>query len=270
MKTIALLFSLFLSACTVNNSLTQLPSQSIPIVEGQSIFVQLDEGEIIVRGGEDKQVQVGGQSRFPEQTKYSVTTVNNQIRLAANYTGSRLSNPSIHLEVSVPNHAQLKIETESASIMVSNYDGDLAAASVSGDITVAHVNGMIVARSNRGDVKMQESAGKISAVGNYGLLTVENTRGEIGLSTIMGTITFNGLIHTGDNVRLETDHGAVVVNLNRDSSLDLQVRSTSGEVACMLPNISTSLRACDGTFNAGDGILRIRTVSGAVTLQLIP
>lgn len=240
------------------------------MAEGQTIFIQLSEGEISVHGGENGQVRVGGQARFPDRTQYTVATVKDQIQIISDYTRSRLADPAIHLNVSIPSHVKLKIETDSASITVSNYEGEVEAASVSGDILITGVNGQVVVRSNRGDVKVQDSTGRTSAVGNYGLLTVENTHGDIGVSTIMGTITFNGLIHTGDDVRLETDHGPVVVNLNTDSSLHLQAKSTSGDVACMLPNISTSLRTCDGTLHSGEGSLAIRTVSGAVTLQRMP
>ncbi|HLO16026.1 MAG TPA: DUF4097 family beta strand repeat-containing protein [Anaerolineales bacterium] len=269
-KIIALFLCLSLSACIVENSPVQLPSQVIQVTDGQSILIRLNEGELTVLGGENKQVRVDGQTLFPEKTNYNVTTVNDQIQIVTNYTGNRLSNPSIHLEVSVPNGAKLKIETEFASIVVRGYQGDLEASSVSGDILIEDVNGTIVARSNRGNIKVQDSLGKISVVGNYGLLTTANTRGDIGVSTIMGTITFNGSILADDDVRLETDHGPVVVNLSPDSSLNLQARSTSGDVACMLPNISTTLRTCNGSLNSGDGALNIRTVSGAVTLQLIP
>ena len=107
-------------------------------------------------------------------------------------------------------------------------------------------------------------------VGNYGLLALENARGNIGVSTIMGTIVFDGLIQADDILRLETDHGPISVNLNRSSDLTLKVRSTSGDVACMLPDVISSARTCEGTVNSGGGVLNIRTVSGTVTVQSIP
>jgi DUF4097 and DUF4098 domain-containing protein YvlB len=130
--------------------------------------------------------------------------------------------------------------------------------------------GNLVLRSNRGNITMRESSGTISVVGNYGALNVHDVHGETAMSTIMGNVLFDGLIQAGDVVRLETDHGAVSVNLNQDSAASLQVRSTSGDVACMLPDVVSSTRTCDGEIGSGGGELSIRTVSGAVTLQLIP
>jgi len=240
------------------------------ISDGGSVFIQLDEGEVTIIGGEGEQVRVDGETFFPEQTDYEVISTQGQIQIIADYAGGRSSNTPIRLEVHVPDHIQLDVETTFASISIRDYEGDLEAASVSGDISIENVDGVILARSNRGDVTIQQSGGRISVAGNYGLLTIENVNGDTGISTIMGTITFNGLIETGDSVRLETDHGPVSVNLSPDSALALQARSNSGEVACMLPGIDSSLRTCEGEFNTGGGALTIRTVSGAVTLQLIP
>jgi hypothetical protein len=50
-----------------------------------------------------------------------------------------------------------------------------------------------------------------------------------------GKLYFSGSILMDDDVRLETDHGAVSVHLKADSALDLQVRSTSGDVTCLVP-----------------------------------
>ncbi len=99
---------------------------------------------------------------------------------------------------------------------------------------------------------------------------MQNVHGETAASTIMGNVVFEGLIEAGDTIRLETDHGAVSVNLSADSAMTLQVNSTSGDVTCMLPDVVSSTRTCDGKIHSGDGSLSIRTVSGAVTLQLIP
>jgi DUF4097 and DUF4098 domain-containing protein YvlB len=132
------------------------------------------------------------------------------------------------------------------------------------------VTGEMALRSNRGNITVQESSGVVSVVGNYGRLTAQNVRGDISASTIMGNVVFEGLIQTGDTVRLETDHGAVSVNLSADSALALRVSSTSGDVTCLLPEVASSTRNCDGALRSGGGSLTIRTVSGAVSLQLLP
>lgn len=269
-KIITIFLCLFLSGCGVDNPPVQLPAQIAQLEEGQSLQIYLNEGVLTVHGDEDEQVRVNGQALSPDQTEYNVTTINDQIQIIVNYTGKRSSNPPVQLTVSVPNNVALTIETDSAFIAVREYTGELDAASVSGNIFVEGAHGDLTLRSNRGNVEVQNSAGEISVVGNYGQLTLENVQGDIGVSTIMGNVVFSGSILMDDNVRLETDHGAVSVHLSADSTLGIQVRSTSGDVACMLSSITSTTRTCDGQMNSGGGSLSVRTVSGAVTLQLIP
>lgn len=269
-RIIVILLCLSLSACGVENPPVQLPIHTAQVVQGQSVRIQLNEGVVTVRGGEDGQVRVEGQTLSLDQTEYTVTTVEDQIRVVAKYKEGRSASPPVHLEVSVPNNVTLAIETDAASIAVREYTGELEAASTSGDISLEGVHGNITVRSNRGDITVQDTTGAVSMVGNYGLLTLENAAGDIGVSTIMGNVMFRGSILMDDDVRLETDHGAVSVHLNADSALGIQVRSASGDVACMIPGMTSTTRTCDGEINSGGGALNIRTVSGAVTLQLIP
>ena len=81
---------------------------------------------------------------------------------------------------------------------------------------------------------------------------------------------FNGLIEGDDTAHLESDHGSIFVNLDADSALTVQVHSTSGDVACMLPDMQSTTRTCTGELKSNGGELTIRTVSGAVIVQLTP
>lgn len=269
-KMAALFLCLLTLACSAENIPVQLPVHIKQIADGQSVLIRLDKGVVTVVGGEDGQVRVGGQTPFPDQTEYSVTTVNEEIQIITSYTGRRSSGAQVHIVIGVPDNIALAIETDSASISIGNYTGELAAASISGDILVDDVHGDIILRSNRGDVTVQDSMGRISLVGNYGMLALKNVRGNIGVSTIMGTVTLSGLMQAGDDIHLETDHGPVFANLSSSSALTLQVRSTTGDLTCMAPDIRSTTRTCDGEVASGGGSLSIRTVSGPVTLQLLP
>ena len=250
--------------------MVQLPSQKLQIAEGQTVAINLNEGEVLIASSEDNQIHVGGATFLPDNVSYEVVPTKDQIQIIVKYDGRKSSKNPISLQVDVPNGAKLKIDTEYASIVVQDFEGDLEAVSIAGDIMIQNVKGIITARSSRGDVQVERSVGKISVVGNYGLLSIEDVRGHTGVSTIMGTITFNGPIGGDDIVRLETDHGPIDVGFSRDSAFSVQVRSTSGDVTCVLPGIVSSLRACDGVFNSVGGTLTVRTVSGAVNLQIAP
>jgi DUF4097 and DUF4098 domain-containing protein YvlB len=225
---------------------------------------------VTVLESEGDYVEVGGQVVPADKLEYQFGSTDKQVTLKILAQRGNLSNPPLQVVVHVPKQLQVKVETDNASVFVRDYQGDLEVASTSGNIRIERMAGEMTLRSNRGNITVRESSGSISVVGNYGALTIQDVNGEIGVSTIMGNVVFTGLVQAGDIVRLETDHGSVSVNLSRDSALGIQVRSTSGDVACMLPRITTTTRTCDGEIRSGGGMLSIRTVSGAVTLQLIP
>ena len=267
---ILILLIYFIPACsTTPQQYTELETREVSAVDTQSILVQVDYGEVTIFESEDDHVEVGGQVLFAHDLEYQVSSTEEQISIKVFAHRDGTSNPPLRVFVYIPKQHQVKVETGNASVFVQNYQGDLEAASISGNMTIEQMVGKMTLRSNRGNVTVRESSGTISAVGNYGALTMQNVSGETAVSTIMGNVIFDGLVQMGDTVRLETDHGPVSVNLSQDSDLGIQVRSTSGDVSCM-PGITSTTRTCDGEIGSGDGNLSIRTVSGAVTVQLTP
>lgn len=258
-------------ACTpIPERYSELEPLVIDAMNMQSILVQVDYGDVKILESDDFFVRVNGRVLFADELDYQVDAVGPQISIVL---FARRDNPSgnpLEVVVQVPKRMQVKIETDKASVWVQDYQGDVEVDSTSGSVTIMQMTGTATLHSNRGNITVRDSSGHFSIVGNYGILTVQNTRGDISASTIMGDILFNGLIKSGDITRLETDHGAVSAQLSADSALAVRVRSTSGDVVCVFPGVSSTTRTCDGTMNSGGGNLFIRTVSGVVSLQLIP
>jgi Uncharacterized conserved protein len=239
-------------------------------MDARSARIQVDHGEVVILEAEDSRVRVEGQVLFEDELEYSVSSTEKQVSIKVFAHRQSSSKAPLHVMIRLPRPMQARVETESASVLAQGIQGDVEVVSTSGDITLEQITGRMTLQSNRGNIIIRESSGTISVVGNYGGLKIQNVHGETAASTIMGNVVFDGLIATGDTIRLETDHGGVSVNLSADSALTLHVSSTSGDVTCMLPDVVSSTRTCDGKIHSGDGNLSVRTVSGAVTLQLIP
>jgi DUF4097 and DUF4098 domain-containing protein YvlB len=264
-----ILLAMLVSACAPDK-FTDIESRIIDVADSQSILVQVDYGEVTILGSDDSKVTIEGQVLFAEKLEYQVNTIQDQIVIKVFAHRDDFSSPALRLFVHVPKQLMVKVETDKASVLVQGYQGNLRVDSTSGNVTVEQMTGALTLHSNRGNISVRDSSGDLSIVGNYGALTMQNTSGETSASTIMGNILFEGLIQVEDKVRLEADHGSVSVNMSADSALGIQVRSTSGDVTCSLPGISSTTRTCDGAMNSGGGSLSIRTVSGAVTLRLTP
>lgn len=263
--------SCLLPACVSGaDEYTDLESIIVDTTDAQIIVVQVNHGEVIVLESDNHFLQVGGQVLLMDGTEYQVDSEEKQIFVNAHVNRKNSAGVPLRLEVRVPKNMEIKIMTESASVFVNHYNGTLEVASTAGNIIVEEVIGSITLRSNRGNIMVQKSSGRISIVGNYGALTAQDVTGETAVSTIMGKVVFGGAIKDGDLVRLETDHGSVSVNMHQDSDLSFEARTTSGEMVCLLPYLLSTTRICDGKIGGGKGSLKIRTVSGAVTMQLLP
>ena len=266
-----LLLTCLLSACApASDQYTDLETRVVNPTPAQSILIQVDYGEVTILKSDDERVTIEGTVLFADELEYLIDSSDKRILIKLFAHRASSSRLPLQVIVRLPEQMQVRVETDEADVVAQGLHGDLEVASTAGDITMQEMVGGITLRSNRGKITVQESTGTVSIVGNYGNLTTQNVRGDVSMSTIMGNITYDGLVQGDDNVHLETDHGAVSVNLSADSSLTVQVRSTSGDVACMLPSVNATTRTCDGEIHAGGGSLSIRTVSGAVTLQLIP
>ena len=266
-----LLIMFLVSACApATGQYTELKPRVVDPGNASLFILQVDNGEVTLSTSESGFLELDSQVLFPDKLEYQVNTTEEQITVIIFSYDNNSKTPPLRLVVRVPPQLQASIETDRASVTIRNYQGELEAASTSGNITAERIAGIFILRSNRGNITLRESAGKVNAVGNYGALTFQDTSGETSASTIMGNVLYEGLIQADDTVRLETDHGSVSVKLSADSALTLQVRSATGDVACMLPGIDSTTRTCDGTIASGGGSLSVRTVSGAVTLQLLP
>ncbi len=88
------------------------------------------------------------------------------------------------------------------------------------------------------------------------------------MSTIMGTLVYIGPPGAADEIRLETDHGPVRVNLPADAHLEVVARTNSGSKACMGLDLRQTYDGCQGVLGDGTGSLAIRTVSGRIEIAV--
>lgn len=266
-----LLFGIIVAACAaIPAQYTQLEMRSVEADRNQSVLIQIDYGEVTILESPDSLVHVEGQVLFSDRLEYQVDSSEEQIRIKIFVNRDSSVKAPLQVIIRVPQQMQVKVETKNASVAVRSYQGDLDVASIAGDITLEQVSGKASLRSDRGNISAMESSGRLGIVGNYGKLATRDVRGEISLSTIMGDVSFEGVIGEEDIVRFETDHGPVSVRLSGDSSLVLKAGSASGDVTCMLPEITSTARTCTGELGSGAGSLWIRTVSGAITIQAMP
>ncbi|MGZ6347605.1 MAG: DUF4097 family beta strand repeat-containing protein [Anaerolineales bacterium] len=270
----AMLLCVFLAACNPDlPRTTALLPEDFSLSEGQSITIDVNSGTLNITQGENGHVKISGTISNSQVVDYKTTLEADGLHLVAKYRGNSFFQPEvppIRINLSVPTRILIKVSTFDANVDIQDYSGEVNITSVAGDVLVKNVSGLLTLMSNRGNVIVEKSSGELHILGNYGLLSLLDPRGTISASTIMGTIKFNGKIGTGDDLNFETDHGPVEIQLAQDSDAIVQVDTTSGVVTCSIPGIFYKGQRCAGTLHGGQGKLKVRTVSGNVSLQPLP
>ncbi len=261
---------ILLQACSAAPTV-QLPVQRHPLLRGQAVYIDIDSGSLDISSQGSSEVEVAGQA--PQEQAVQVTTAADGLHITSKAQSRpfwQQGTPVLHLNLTVPSGSAVNVQSFDAGMVVHDFNGNMTISTVSGEISLRHSKGNFAIASNRGNVVVEGTSGAIHLAGNYGLLSMTDTHGTSHASTIMGTVRFAGAISAGDQVSLETDHGPVEIQLGSASDVTVKIATTSGVVTCMMPGIRYDGQGCTGSLQAGEGQLKVRTVSGAATLQQLP
>lgn len=263
-----------LSTCGQPTIPVKIVQEVVYLSQSQVIILEIESGQVTIIGGRsDGTMQINGQLMDPQRVAFFVKSSNEQVEVTTPVQRrpfSGFSSPPVVLAVEVPDGYSVHVKSFDAAVTVRDFRGDLQISSVSGDLLAENVAGTIALVSGRGDITIKNATGQLRVLGEHGVLNLENVSGIIGSSTIMGTIRYLSRPMPGDTIRIEVDHGPVEIFLPSDSNLDVEIRSTSGELVCMVPGLRSTGPSCLGTVGSGGASMTVRTVSGRVTLQVSP
>jgi uncharacterized protein YaiE (UPF0345 family) len=174
------------------------------------------------------------------------------------------------ISLAVPRDCEVDLGVVSSGLMVSGLRAPLVARTVSGEITLAGCTGQVEAQTVSGALQAHGVAGDLWAHTVSGDLTLVEGGGTVGARTISGAITLDLRAPGAGDIRLTTVSGDVTVRLPQASDLQVQVQSTSGQVASAFDELRRegrpALRSIRGRLGAGTGRLHASSTSGHVAL----
>lgn len=263
------LIILALGACSRPSTPMDSVHERIPIASGQTLTLNVDRGAIDLTSAAvvDLSLDVQAYSREPALLSIKRSGDGAQISFQSDVGWQVFPTRAAEISMRIPPRVAVKIDAFDGEIAIHDYRGVLQAAAVTGKIDARDFSGEITLISPRGDVHAHDGQGLLRVLGEHGRLAIENVNGKAGVSTIMGDIYFSGSPTGGDEIRLEADHGPIVVDLGKDSNLKILAQSNSGDVICLTPGITRDGRRCQGSLGSGEGMLWIRTVSGDITIM---
>ncbi len=261
---LSLLLVFLFSACTSGEATRTLEPLQYPLAQGASLLVEIETGALLLTNGDTDQVELSSQLPIASQAEITATTGPGSLHILIKDQGDA------QLTLRLPPGVVIRVETFAANLSLLDFSGEVRIDSTAGNILLQDCTGRFVVVADRGNASFQSCQGEVILFGNYGYLSLVDVSGLINASTIMGTIHYEGLVASSDQVNLEADHGPIEIWLDTASDVSVRVTTTSGVVDCVIPGLAPVGAGCAGALGNEEGVLEVRSVSGDVDLQRIP
>jgi DUF4097 and DUF4098 domain-containing protein YvlB len=245
---------------TVAQSVTEEFQQSYDVAAGTVLTVDNQNGNIIVEGWNNDDVEVYaekvtlyGQSEL-DKVSIDVTTGNEMI-VKTTYTNLFwfISPPRVTVNYIIKVPADVSVE------QLETTNGDISLEGTTGDTDLISSNGNIDVKDVDGSVDVETTNGGI---------TIEDTTGVRGAETTNGAISCE-IQSLSSNVEIKTTNGAITAYVAEDLDADLSMSTTNGVITIhdvQLDLESSSTTSVEGTMGDGGYDLTIETTNGSIDL----
>ena len=257
MAIILMLIIGFLTGCT-GPQITEYFSEEYIVTENTVLRVSTINGklEIYSWDGDTVKVDAVKKSRIGQEEldkmEITITELTNLIDISADYTGSRVTTPSVDMNIKIP--ANVTVESATTS---------------NGQVIINGVKGDLDAETSNGGIFIEDVEGYVSAHTSNGQITVETTTGVRDLSSSNGVITAQ-IYDFKEDIRISTSNGAIIVYLNHNLHADIQMSTSNGQITIsgLTVNLTTSQdKYKAGTIGNGGDLIDIETSNGNIQLS---
>ncbi len=268
---------------TEENPFTNLPAGITP-----TIIINESAGNIHVqRGGSLNIEDVKNSSFFDDPNNIGVKfdTTGNTINVIVDTSTSFFSSRSVDFNITIPQDANLQLQTTSGDISVNDTSGAMRLSTVSGNITTSNDTFAPYSLLNAASGDIRSTSDTFS--GEAGLITVkgdikmeqDSLNGPTKVNDTSGDITFNGTMATSTaspaTYQFNTTSGDITIGLPSAANFNVQADTSSGSINA---NDFSSINVQDanqgsgshasGTVGTSPGpLINIGTTSGDITIH---
>lgn len=206
------------------------------------VYLSVKSGDIVVNTWNRNEIRLIAH----QNTTADINSTEGTIRI----TISR--SQSSHYEISIPDKAQLRVETASARVKARDIGGFVDIRTSSGDIEVMTARNGIRCKSVSGDIRvggitgnaeLKTTSGGIRAEGIRGSVEADTVSGkieidsfsrgdEVEIESISGNIKLYGELTPGGIYRIDSHSGNIEMGIPSSSGFELRVDTFSGTVQC--------------------------------------
>src|SRR4051812_13514525 len=231
-------------------AVTGEPRLYIKAGDGNIRVSSSDATEIVVR------VTTVGYRLAPDDVTIDESQSGSEVRVVLRLphwdgVGTGWRSRRIDVDVTVPRHATLDLNTSDGNIVASRLNGDMRFHTGDGNMDLQDLDGSLVASSGDGNMRV---------AGRFDGLDLQSGDGRIDAAVSRGS-------RISSTWRLRSGDGNVTLRLAEDIGADLDASTGDGSVNVDFP-ITTQGRIREsrihGRLNGGGGILEVHTGDGSI------
>jgi len=262
------------------------PGQTVVADPHGEVSIVAVSGSVEVSGWDRSEVEVSSSDPSALHVTVNGNRVSVRARPGSNDRGLRLA-------VRVPAGSSLDLSTVSADVKVRGVIGaqwlhtvsgsldaalapaDMEVKTISGDLTLSgeHSGGRLTVSDVSGEVKLQGASGTLEVTGTSGDLKIKlHDAQQVRIRTTSGDVALSGSLAPHASIDGETVSGDLSVKAKPADGYRYELSSFSGDIENCFGQqaVHTSQYApgkrLDGTRGAGDGHVRLRSLSGTLTI----
>lgn len=252
---------------------TETTSLAAPIGPGQTFRVVNPVGRTVIRAVAGEQARITATEHLWSSDQHldvRLTPTSEGLRLEAAAVGGAWfgASPSVDYVVELPPEVLVDVHGGSGDLEITGMAGAVTVEATSGEVVLREIEGGATVRTTSGDQHLANVRGELRLESISGAIEAQGVTGLREARTSSGAIFLDGRF-AGD-ARVETSSGEVEIRFAPESSVAVDVLTSSGSVAyegLALDNLQAGRRTLSGSMGGGNGLLQIRASSGDVTLR---
>lgn len=264
-----ILFSLLFSNLLLAEEFT-LIEQTFESSNHKNLNVKAHSGSIIIRTWDKPAVNViiKGNQEALKTVDYKINNNDGNITVTTTAKNESKNALELRVEVTVPKYFNAEVKTFGGDIKANYLTGNIKFETSSGDIVISDITGESDLKSTGGSIKVITFKGNLTANTSGGNINLEGSEGEIKVENAGGDIKVR---YTGSNMgmTLKTTGGDIKVILPETFKATLDAASTGGEIKTdfsVLVNKDYTGQTLNGIINGGGNIIKCTTTGGKISI----
>jgi DUF4097 and DUF4098 domain-containing protein YvlB len=280
-------------------------ARTVRIGRNGTLDLQNVAGDIAITGGGGDQVRIEATKRVRHRVASTARTTLQNVQITVSERGGNVEIRTDHrrdprngvaavdYRISVPNGANLVIDTVSGNVRVSNVGGELRANAMSGNIVTTSVRRVRLLTTVSGDVEVADGeADELTAQTVEGDVILRNLKGRLldlttvngdarlvnveldraAVRSMSGDLEFNGRLARSGRYEFRTHYGNIRITPAGSPGFDLDATSYSGDVRSdftlkiVAGAAGRDVRTLRGTFGDAAAILSAQSFAGDILI----